>query len=85
MGEDSHIGEGCPDFAFDLFYKYMPFLYAPITGHKHMEEDLKRNLGELERFNKLAIGRELKMIQLKQEINELLIQLGQAEKYEIVE
>ncbi len=40
---------------------------------------------ELERFSKLVFGREKKMIQLKQEINELLGQLGQGEKYKIVE
>jgi len=49
-----------------------------------MEEELRRNLDELERFNKLAIGRELKMIQLKQEVNEFMNQLGQAAKYKIV-
>jgi len=54
------------------------------TGHKHMEKDLRRNLEELELFNKLAIGREIKMIQLKEEINELLSQLNQDKKYEIV-
>jgi PAS domain S-box-containing protein len=55
-----------------------------ITEQKHMEEELRRNLDELERFNKLAIGRELKMIQLKQEVNEFMNQLGQAAKYKIV-
>jgi PAS domain S-box-containing protein len=55
-----------------------------ITERKHMEEDLKRNVAELEQFSKLAIGREIKMIQLKEEINELLGQLGHDEKYEIV-
>jgi hypothetical protein len=50
-----------------------------------MEEDLKRNVAELEQFSKLAFGRELKMIQLKEEINELMGQLGHGEKYEIVE
>ena len=55
-----------------------------ITERKHMEEDLKRNVEELEQFSKLAFGREIKMIQLKQEINELRGQLGQGEKYEIV-
>jgi two-component system CheB/CheR fusion protein len=39
---------------------------------------------ELEQFSKLAIGREIKMIQLKQEVNEILRQLGQVEKYKIV-
>ena len=54
------------------------------TKRKHLEEEMKRNLEELERFNKLAIGRELKMIQLKEEINELMIQLDKVEKYKIV-
>ena len=56
-----------------------------ITEQKHLEKDLRRNLEELELFNQLAIGREIKMIQLKQEINELRGQLGQSEKYEIVQ
>jgi len=55
-----------------------------ITERRHMEEDLRQNVEELERFNKLAIGREIKMIHLKEEINELMIQSGKAEKYKIV-
>jgi len=55
-----------------------------ITERKHMEDEMKRNVEELEQFSKLAIGREVKMIQLKEEINELLGQLDQGEKYEIV-
>jgi PAS domain S-box-containing protein len=55
-----------------------------ITERKHMEEDLTRNVEELEQFRKLAIGREMKMIRLKEEINELLGQLSQGEKYKIV-
>ena len=56
-----------------------------ITERKHMEDKLRRNLEELERFNKLAIGREIKMIQLKQEINEFMSQMGHGEKYKIVQ
>jgi PAS domain S-box-containing protein len=56
-----------------------------ITERKHMEDEMKRNVEELEQFSKLAIGREIKMIQLKEEINELRDKLGQGEKYEIVE
>jgi PAS domain S-box-containing protein len=55
-----------------------------ISGRKHMEEELTQNVEELERFRKMAIGREIKMIQLKEEINELLGQLSQGEKYKIV-
>jgi PAS domain S-box-containing protein len=54
------------------------------TEHKHMETDLRRNLEELERFNKLAIGREIMMIKLKEEINGLLCQLNQDKRYKIV-
>ena len=55
-----------------------------ITERKQIEEELRRNVEELERFSKVAFGREKKMIQLKQEVNELMIQLGQGEKYKIV-
>jgi polar amino acid transport system substrate-binding protein len=55
-----------------------------IAERKQMEEELRQNVDELERFSKVAFGREKKMIQLKQEINELMSQMGQAEKYKIV-
>jgi len=60
-------------------------VFRDISERKHMDDELKRNVEELEQFSKLAIGREIKMIQLKEEINELMSQLGQGEKYEIVE
>ena len=50
-----------------------------IAERKQMEEELRRNVDELERFSKVAFGREKKMIQLKQEINALLGQMGQTE------
>jgi len=36
---------------------------------------------ELERFNSVSVGRELRMIDLKQEVNELCIQAGQPPRY----
>ena len=47
------------------------------ANEKRIEEESK----ELERFNNLAIGRELKMVELKQEINTLLGEFGREEKY----
>lgn len=42
-------------------------------------------MDELERFNRLTNNREERMIQLKEEINSLLGQMGKEKKYKIVE
>ncbi|MCX6266941.1 MAG: hypothetical protein NTW16_06220, partial [Bacteroidetes bacterium] len=52
-----------------------------ITDRKITEEALKQKAKELERFNSLMIGRELKMIELKKEINELLENDDKPKKY----
>lgn len=56
-----------------------------ITERKKAEEELKSNLDELERFNRLSIGREQRMIRLKEEINDLRRTAGQTDKYKIVD
>jgi hypothetical protein len=48
------------------------------------EEALLQKVNEMERFHKLTINRELNMIELKREVNELLRKMGQDEKYRIV-
>ena len=52
---------------------------------QHLLEESVQQLDELERFNRLTINREEKMIQLKEEINSLLEQAGKEKKYKIVE
>lgn len=47
-------------------------------------EDLRENMAQLERFSDLAHGREVRMIKLKEEVNELLVAKGDKEKYKIV-
>ncbi|MFC1887147.1 hypothetical protein ACFLZM_08870, partial [Thermodesulfobacteriota bacterium] len=64
--------------------KHLLESFVDLTERKQAEEKLQRNLEELERFNLLAIGREEKMIELKEEINELMQQAGKEKKYKIV-
>ena len=44
--------------------------------------ELEKNVRELETFNKFAVDRELRMIELKKDINALLARLGEPPKYE---
>lgn len=53
-------------------------------GRKISEKKLAAKMEEKERFERLTVGRELTMIELKKEVNDLLLQLGQEEKYKIV-
>lgn len=64
--------------------KYLVESFVDITEQKKMEETLKQQMEEMERFNRLTITRELKMIELKREINDLLRKMGSTEKYRIV-
>ncbi len=46
---------------------------------------LAEKLEEVEAFNRLAVGRELRMVELKEEVNGLLAEQGKSPKYEIAE
>lgn len=56
-----------------------------ITERRRAEKELKERMEELEQFNRITMNRELRMIELKEEINTLLKQMGREEKYEIAE
>ena len=51
---------------------------------KYAEEALIKKMDEMTRFHRLTVGRELAMIELKKEVNELLKESGHKEKYNIV-
>ena len=60
-----------------------------ITARKRAEEALRQKAealrasnAELEQFNRAMVGRELRMIELKQEINELCRRLGEPPRHE---
>ncbi|MCK5548239.1 MAG: PAS domain S-box protein [Thermoplasmata archaeon] len=52
-----------------------------ITERKRSEEKLQKTVSDLERFNRIAIDREQRMIELKRETNEFLRSTGKKEKY----
>ncbi len=52
-----------------------------ITERKQAERELQERMKELEIFYRATLGREGRVIELKQEVNELLEQLGKNKKY----
>jgi PAS domain-containing protein len=56
-----------------------------ITERKLAEQALQENMNELLDFHRLTVGRELTMIELKKEVNELLEKSGHEPKYCIVQ
>ena len=52
-----------------------------ITEQKRAEAEILRHVEEMERFNKASVGRELRMIELKKEVNELCGRVGEPSRY----
>ena len=59
-----------------------------ITERKRAEAEIGRRVEELRaaneeltRFNRITVGRELRIIELKEQVNELCARLGQAPRY----
>jgi PAS domain S-box-containing protein len=60
-------------------------IVTDITEQKISDQELEKKVQQLERSNKLFIDRESKMIDLKKEVNELLIEVGKSKKYNVHE
>jgi PAS domain S-box-containing protein len=54
-----------------------------ITQRKQAEEALRQRNDELERFNQASVGRELHMIALKRQVNDLSRQLGREPPFDL--
>ena len=61
------------------------FTFQDITERLETQQIVQEKIDELEDFSLMAVGRELEMIDLKKEINQLRQKLGEAELYEIPE
>lgn len=54
-----------------------------FSKQKEREAELEEAIHDLERFNALSVGREMRMIELKVEINTLLEEMHRTQKYKI--
>jgi PAS domain S-box-containing protein len=69
---------------------YVTLYGREITRRKLAENEIRRHLAELQtkneellRFNRVAVGRELRMIELKREVNALCALAGQPARYKL--
>ncbi len=55
-----------------------------ISTQKQTEAELQKALSDAERLNRLTVGREMRVVQMKKEVNALLGELGRPARYESV-
>jgi len=60
-------------------------LISDITARKVAEEQLQKTLQDTERYNRLMVGREVRVVELKKEINGLARELGREPPYHSVQ
>jgi PAS domain-containing protein len=70
---------------FDETGRLVSFMGAAldITEQRKAEEALHVLNRELSRFNNAAVGRELRMVELKRELNEMCVKAGLPQRYEL--
>lgn len=56
---------------------------SDISKRKEDESIIQRQIEELTTFNRVSVGRELRMVELKQEINTLCAEIGQSPRYSL--
>jgi PAS domain S-box-containing protein len=84
------LARGVPTFNVDGSLREWVGVCIDITERKRVEEQLRQavaelaaNNAELARFNEAMVGRELRLIELKKEVNEACAQADQAPRYKL--
>jgi two-component system CheB/CheR fusion protein len=72
-----------PYRTLDDFIAGVVLTFVNVTDRRKATEVMRDQMTELERFNAAAVGRELRMIELKKEINELSTRHGEPARYQI--
>lgn len=55
-----------------------------VAERKRIEIEMRERLDELQRWHRVTLGREERILQLKQEVNELLVAAGQSPRYDSI-
>lgn len=69
--EDKNLKKWIKNTVYRLPNKELVAIHQDVTKQKESEDDIKNRAEELEKLNKFMIGRELKMVELKNKIKEL--------------
>jgi PAS domain S-box-containing protein len=88
-GEIRYVHEKCQHFRDETGRIIRSIgMVHDVTERKQAEEEIKQHIGELQaaneelaRFNRAAVDRELRMIELKKEVNGLLKRAGQPPRF----
>jgi PAS domain S-box-containing protein len=72
---------------YDMTGKFLGYVGHCIDVHsrKLTERALDEKMDELERFHRLAVDREYRIVELKKEVNSLLLEFGLDQKYSVQE
>lgn len=66
----------------DNFFRQRKTIIAEMERRKKIEEELSAKVSQLKQFKDIAVGREIRMIELKKEVNKLSKELGRPEPYD---
>ena len=83
--EDVQVISGLTNFAYEFAEtrRFEEALEKDFAERMKAEAGLKKKVEELEWLNHMMIDREIKMIELKREVNTLLSRLGETERYSV--
>ena len=62
-------------------HEYIVGVWHDITTRKQSDDQLKHQISELQRWQEATLGREMRILELKREVNELLKAQGQTARY----
>ncbi|HEC86461.1 MAG TPA: PAS domain S-box protein [Thermoplasmatales archaeon] len=64
-------------------HKMFLSVYRDIIKSEYDEEEIRKKITDLERYKKATVDREIRMIELKKEVNELCEKLGEKPRYNL--